>query len=185
MKKFILPIMALLCMEFSSFGQGTEGENFQYGGITIMRPLDKNLGGGGFGINLGAFHNFTDNFSAGIVGEGALSFMAPKDTTNKSSNMSIWYGGKGVAEYFFTTSTIKPFVGYGLGALRIGGISSGAEADAYAGWKFVHGPRAGIILGKVRLSLEYSFIPSKFNSGKDIYNLGYLGFNLGSYIGVE
>jgi hypothetical protein len=185
MKKILLIISIFFCIQTSINAQGAQGEVTQMGGLTIMRPIDKKLGGGGIGINLGVLYGLTDNICVGVVGEAALSFLAPKDTTNQSTNLSLWYGGKAIGEYYFTTGKVKPFVGYGLGALKIGGVTTDTAADTYSGWKFTHGPRAGVLLGNFRLSAEYSFIPSKFTSGKQKYNLGYLGFTIGSHIGSE
>jgi hypothetical protein len=185
MKKILLAVTVFFCIQTLTYAQGAQGETTEMGALTIMTPIDKKLGGGGIGINLGILYGLTDNICVGFIGEAALSFMAPKDTTVESSNLSLWYGGKAVGEYYFSTGKVKPFLGYGLGALKIGGITSGAEADTYSGWKFTHGPRAGILLGNFRLSVEYSFIPSKFNSGKQKYNLGYLGFTIGSHLGSE
>ena len=176
MRKFFYFLLGFVFMTDFAFAQGEQGKITEFSTLTYFRPTSKNLNGGGIGLTAGILYGLTDKVSVGAAGEGSLSFFN-QTTGDGGGSLNAWYGGRAIGEYYLTTNKVKPFLGAGVGALNTGSFSlSSSAADAQASTKFVFGPRAGVLLGNFRLSMEYSIVPKKISSTTTgEYNLSFIG----------
>jgi outer membrane protein W len=127
----------------------------------------------GGGVALEPKFNVTDHFSAGLRLEGAGFVTQDVKVSSGSTSANVSQGARGVAaflakaDYYFTDSTVRPFVGVGLGLYRIGAgsqsVSSGTggatvvqTASSFRGFGFA--PQAGLNLGGFRLAATYHVI---------------------------
>ncbi len=129
-------------------------------------PGDATAWGGG--VALEPKYNFTDHISAGLRLEGS-AFVTQKVSVQSgggASSASVSQGARAVTafllkgDYYLTTSTVRPFVGLGLGLYRVGAgsqsVSGGTvvqTAGAYRGFGFC--PQLGVNFGGFRLAAAY------------------------------
>ncbi|MFN3589878.1 MAG: hypothetical protein ACK4UP_10900 [Spirosomataceae bacterium] len=183
MRNFFYSFLAFVLMVNFASAQGEQGRITEFSTLTYFRPTSKNLNGGGIGLTGGILYGLTDKLSVGGAAEASLSFFN-QTTGDGGGSLNAWYGGRAIGEYYLTTNKVKPFVGMGVGALNTGSFSlSSSAADAEASTKFVFGPRAGILLGNFRLSMEYSIVPKKISATTGEYNLSFIGFHIGTHFG--
>jgi outer membrane protein X len=126
----------------------------------------------GFGVAVEPKYNVTDNLAAGLRFEGS-AFVTQKVQVGPagSSQASVSQGARAVGgisakgDWYFTTGSVRPFVGLGLGWYKIGegsqsvntGPGSAAvvqSAGAYSGLGVA--PQLGINLGGFRLAATYT-----------------------------
>ena len=98
-------------------------------------------------------------------------------------------------QYYFGTSTFRPFVGAGLGMFTTvaTSIDLGAGSVAIQAAANVIGfyPRVGFDLGHFNVSIDYNIIPSQETTiqvggivtGKQTTNYSYIGIRVGASIG--
>ncbi|HEY6002919.1 MAG TPA: outer membrane beta-barrel protein [Anaeromyxobacter sp.] len=127
----------------------------------------------GGGVAIEPKFNVTDHFSAGLRLEGAGFVTQDVNVSSGGTTTNVSQGARAVAaflakaDYYLTDSTVRPFVGVGLGLYRIGAgsqsVSSGAAgatvvqtASSFRGFGFA--PQAGLNLGGFRLAATYHII---------------------------
>jgi outer membrane protein W len=119
----------------------------------------------GIGAAIEPKYNLTDRISVGVRLEGAA--LVPESVSVGGDSVSM--GARAVsaylakADYYLTTSGVRPFVGIGAGLYRIGSVNqsvSGAnvvqQAEAFSG--FGVAPQLGINFGGFRLAGTYHVI---------------------------
>ncbi len=127
----------------------------------------------GIGAALEPKFNVTDNLAAGFRLEGA-AFVTQKVSVGPagSGQAEISQGARAVsayllkADWYFTTSSVRPFAGLGLGLYRIAGgsqevsgggtVSVAQRAEAFSGFGFC--PQLGVNFGGFRLAATYHVI---------------------------
>lgn len=183
MRKFFFFVLGFVLISNLSFAQGEQGKLTGFTTLNYFRPTSKDLNGGGFGTTAGLLYGLSDNLSVGAAVEGSLSYFN-LITGDGGGSLNAWYGGRVLGEYYLTTNKVKPFIGAGVGALNTGSLSiSSSSADAEASTKLTFGPRAGVLLGNFRLSMEYSIVPKKISGTTGEYNLSFIGFHIGTHFG--
>lgn len=123
----------------------------------------KMYGGGGY---VEPKLNITDHLSAGLRFEGSAMFPENIGVTTGATTTSVSMGMRASsayllkADWYLTTSSVRPFVGIGAGLYKIGGVSQSAgtsgvvqQAEAFDGFGFA--PQVGINLGAFRLAAIY------------------------------
>ncbi len=162
--------------------------------------------GGGFLMYIEPKLAIHPNFSAGIrildavVGKN-LDINGQTYTTDISNNSSFLLTG----DYYFTSSTARPYVGAGIGlynnvglATNVTTTTSGSNGgtssntvkyDIPASNNFGAMVRAGVDVVHLRMGLEYNFVPST-SSQSGVTNVtdvraqnSYLGLTFGGYFG--
>lgn len=129
-------------------------------------PADATSWGGGLALE--PKYNATDNLSVGLRLEAA-GFVTQdvKVQGGTGGSVDVSQSARAVtafaakADWYFTTSSVRPFVGLGLGFYRIGAGSQSVSgsgsvvqtAGAYSGFGFA--PQAGLNLGGFRLAATY------------------------------
>ncbi len=124
----------------------------------------------GGGLALEPKINVTDHLATGLRLEAA-GFVTQKVAVSSSGTAAdVSQGGRAVttvlakADYYLTTSTVRPFLGIGAGFYRIGAgsqsVSSGGTvvqtASAFSGFGFA--PQVGVNLGGFRLAATYHVV---------------------------
>ncbi len=125
----------------------------------------------GIGAALEPKFNVTDNLAAGFRIEGAAFITQDVNVGPAGSGeVAISQGARAVsaylvkADWYFTTSSARPFAGLGLGLYRIGAGSqdisgTGAisqRAESFSGFGFC--PQLGVNFGGFRLAATYHVI---------------------------
>lgn len=131
--------------------------------VGIAGAYTPSYGRSGFGAVVEPKFNVTDNISAGLRFDGVVTFGG---TLASDGDTSISVGAAAAtlldAEYFLSTSSVRPFVGMGLGLYAI--VSQSVEAGSNtsvsqaAGRYFGIAPSIGIDLGRLRLAMTYNLI---------------------------
>jgi outer membrane protein X len=109
--------------------------------------------------------NVTDRLAVGLRFGGAALF--PESISVGSENMSM--GARAIstvmakADFFLTTSSVRPFVGFGAGLFRIGAMEQSAgsggvvqKAEVFDGFGIA--PQVGVNFGGFRLAATYNLI---------------------------
>lgn len=124
----------------------------------------------GIGAALEPKYNVTDNLAAGLRFEGA-AFVTQKVDVGPagSGQVAISQGARAVtaylvkADWYFTTTSVRPFAGLGLGLYRIAagsqdvsGASVSQRAEAFSGFGLC--PQLGVNFGGFRLAATYHVI---------------------------
>ena len=121
----------------------------------------------GGGVAVEPKFNVTDHFSAGLRLEGAGFVTQNVTVSSGGTSASVSQGARGVgtvlakADYYLTSSSVRPFLAVGLGFYRIGAgsqsLSSGTTgatvvqtASSFSGFGFA--PQVGLNLGGFRLA---------------------------------
>jgi outer membrane protein W len=127
----------------------------------------------GGGVAVEPKFNVTDHFSAGLRLEGAGFVTQDVEVSSGGTSSNVSQGARAVAaflakaDYYLTDSTVRPFLGVGLGLYRIGAgsqsVSSGTTgatvvqtASSFRGFGFA--PQVGLNLGGFRLAATYHVI---------------------------
>ncbi len=121
-------------------------------------------GRGGFGAVVEPKYAVHDQISVGLRLEGAVMFggsIGNDGSTSMDMGAAASVMAKG--EYLFTTTSVRPFVGLGLGMIDIASQSistsqSNASIDQKAGRYFALAPQIGVDLGRLRLAATYNAI---------------------------
>ncbi len=173
MRRLALSTLALACLAVAPSARA-QAPNYQpirvdltvYGAYA---SADANAYG--FGVAIEPKYNLTDQLSLGLRLEGAAFvtqsvYVGPPG----SQQVSVSQGARAVtaylakADWYFTTSPARPFVGLGLGLYRIGSGSQNVSgsgsvvqtAGAFQGFGLC--PQAGVNFGGFRLAATYHVI---------------------------
>ncbi len=173
MRRLALPLLALACLAIAPAARA-QAESYQpvrvdltvYGAYV---PADANAWGGGAAIE--PKYNLTDQLSIGLRFEAA-AFVTQSVQVGPagSQQVSISQGARAVtaylakADWYFTTSTVRPFAGLGLGLYRIGSGSQSVTgsgtvvqtASTFQGFGLC--PQLGVNFGGFRLAGTYHVI---------------------------
>jgi hypothetical protein len=134
------------------------------------------------------------NLSVGLRMEIAVMARGTADQTASTAKIDVKAAGSYLAtgDYYFTSSTVRPFAGAGLGIYSLAAASVDNEnTSAGASSKFGEMIRAGVEISHFRVGLEYNIVPSTkletINSSGDKTTIttknGYMGIKLGFTIG--
>lgn len=144
-------------------------------------------GGGGGLVSLEPKYNVTDNSNVGLR-IGLAAYVRNIDS-NIDLDASINSNVLATYDYYFNkgNSSTSPFLGAGLGIYSLASIKSDSfiydQNEVGSGTEFGGMIRGGAEFGKLRLAIEYNFVPkTKFPQGQSIKN-GYLGASIGFYLG--
>jgi outer membrane protein W len=160
---------------------------------TVYKPFKVDLGvgyavPGGKGAKGGVLFAIepkfaiTDNITAGLRLEAAVMAQAQLDQTSgelKSGSVKANASYVAMGDYYFTTTTFRPFAGIGAGLYSVASADIENETgDVATGKKFGFVPRAGFEVGHFRTAIEYNFV------GKTAgINNNYLGVKFSFFIG--
>lgn len=132
--------------------------------VGIAGAYTPSYGRSGFGAVIEPKFNITDNISAGLRFDGVVTFggtIGPEGSTSVSIGAAAATLLDG--EYFLSTSSVRPFVGFGLGLYAIASESveagdANTSVSQVAGRFFGVAPALGIDLGRLRLAVTYNLI---------------------------
>jgi outer membrane protein X len=168
MKRSALPIIALLAA-LASPAARAQAPSYQpirvdltfYGAYA---PADATSWGGGVAIE--PKFNATDRIAVGLRLDAAGFVTQDVNVSSGTGSANVSQGARAVttllakADYYLTSSPVRPFVGLGLGLYRIGAgsqsVSGGTvvqTAQAVRGFGFA--PQVGVNLGGFRLAATY------------------------------
>lgn len=132
--------------------------------------------------------------SVGLRIETAIMARGRVDASGTNSEVDVKAAGSYLAtgDYYFTSSTVRPFAGLGLGIYSLAAASTEDNgASVSAGSKFGQMVRAGVELSHFRVGLEYNIVPKttmeyiNSNGVKTTSSMknGYIGIKVGFCIG--
>ena len=132
--------------------------------------------------------------SVGLRIEAAIMARGRADASGNNSEVDVKAAGSYLAtgDYYFTSSTVRPFAGAGLGIYSLAAASTEDNgASVSSGSKFGQMVRAGVELSHFRVGVEYNIVPKTtmeyINSSgtKTTTSMknGYVGIKVGFCIG--
>lgn len=166
MKNKIMTLLALLTLTGTALAGA---ENYKPVRIELGATFPIALGdhsANGIGFVVEPKYNITDQVSAGLRAE--IGALMGGDDNSASAIAFMAYLAK--ADYFFTTTKIRPFAAFGTGVYVLGAadassevtttsVSSDSKAVAGNFWGFM--PQVGVNLGGFRLATGVHFILAK------------------------
>ncbi len=165
MKQHVVVAVVVACALASARDAGAQAKSYQpvRVDVGIAGAYTPSYGRSGFGAVVEPKLNITDQISVGLRFDGVVTFGG---TLGSNGDTSISVGAAAATlldgEYFLTTSSVRPFVGLGLGMYAI--VSQSVEAGSNtsvsqaAGRYFGIAPSIGIDLGRLRLAATYNLI---------------------------
>ena len=197
MKKPLLTTVVLLSVLFLH-AQNDESPlkafklDFSLGGAIPQGAGSK--GGGLFAIE--PKYAVADQLNVGLRIELAVMARAfpYSDGTYSSTNVSVSGSDLVTGDFYFTTTSFRPFIGAGGGVYRLASASTndnGYASDVASATKLGAMIRAGFEVGHFRLAVEYNFVGNSTVQVTDNYGNvsstmaknSYLGIKLGGWIG--
>lgn len=132
--------------------------------------------------------------SVGLRIETAIMARGRADASGTNTEVDVKAAGSYLAtgDYYFTSSTVRPFAGLGLGIYSLAAASTEDNgASVSAGSKFGQMVRAGVELSHFRVGVEYNIVPKttmeyiNSNGVKTSSSMknGYIGIKVGFCIG--
>jgi outer membrane protein W len=191
MKKLF--ILFLLCSAFASTTQAQDYKKFRVGLGLGYAASGGSGSSGGVLVALEPSYRLSDALSLGLRLEtAALTRGFSQDISSGSSVGVAAIGSYTVnGQYYFGSSSFRPFVGLGLGLYSLASVSvsyQGTSVDAVASESKVgFYPRAGFDYGHFNLTLDYNVIGSSdvtsiSGSSLSVTN-SYFGARIGVYFG--
>ena len=195
MKKITLGILFLSSVVFAK-AQDAEFKPFKVD-LALGYAIPGGTGAkGGVLFALEPKYAVIPNVSVGLRMEGAVMVRGHVDANGNAEDLSAKAAGSYLVtgDYYFTSTTVRPFAGLGLGIYSLATASSdnnGTTSSASAGSKFGEMVRAGVEIAHFRVGLEYNIVPkTKYevvasNGAKSELSSknGYIGIKLGFFIG--
>jgi hypothetical protein len=167
-------------LDFSLGGAIPQGAGSKGGGLFAIEPK----------------YAIVDQFNVGLRIEIAVMARAfpYSDGTYSSTNVSVSGSDLATGDFYFTTTTFRPFIGAGGGLYRLASASiddNGYSTDVASAYKLGAMIRAGFEVGHFRLAVEYNFVGNSAVQVTDNYgnlysstaNNSYLGIKLGGWVG--
>lgn len=176
MLRRVVPLLAVLALLAAARAARAQATNYQSIRVDVTAyaaygSADAVSWGGGVAIE--PKYNITDSLAAGLRFDGAgfVTQQVKVSTAGASANVSQSARAVGAllakADYYLTTSAVRPFLGIGAGFYRIGSgsqsVSSGGTgasvvqtASSFSGFGFA--PQVGLNLGGFRLAATYHVI---------------------------
>jgi hypothetical protein len=193
MKKHLLTAVAL----FSALllRAQSEGHVFKPFKVDVSLGAAVPQGGGAKGGLLLAVepkYAIVDAFSVGLRIETAIMTRSYSTSDGRYSTDNVSGAGSYVltGDYYFSTKTIRPFVGAGAGLYMLAAATvdySGSTGEIASSQKFGGMIRAGFETGHFRMGIEYNFVGNssyEFVTGSAVASQNsYLGIKLGVCIG--
>jgi hypothetical protein len=132
--------------------------------------------------------------SVGLRMEAAIMARGRTDANGNNTEADVKAAGSYLVtgDYYFTSSTVRPFAGAGLGIYSLAAASTEDDgASVSAGTKFGEMIRAGVELSHFRVGVEYNIVPKttmeyvNVNGVKTTTSMknGYIGIKVGFCIG--
>jgi outer membrane protein X len=167
---FTFLFLLVSCSTIFALSDSYRPVRIEVGGLVPMAFGDLNFYG--FGAFLEPKLNITDNLSAGLRAEWNAMFGASVDKEGKNGAVGLRAVSayKAKADWFFTTTKVRPFGSLAVGLYTIGGetvsasfdtTDPGGSIDAFGGRMFGFAPQLGINLGAFRLAVSYNIIIGK------------------------
>ena len=130
---------------------------------------------GGFLLSLEPKYALSDFLTLGIKAETAISI-----TRNSMTDDNVQGSGSylATADYYFSTNTIRPFAGAGIGIYTHASTYVNSIDEVTSKTKFGGSPRVGIEVAHFRAAVEYNFAGKVGDFRKD-----YIGIKMGVLIG--
>lgn len=132
---------------------------------TLSIPFAHGPGSWGFGAAVEPKFNLLDFVAVGLRAEGAV--LLGGDFSRESDSLSVDFRGLAAflakVDVFFTTTSVRPFAGFGMGVYTIASQSistgdPGTSVDQVAGTFFGIAPQLGVNFGPFRLAATYNVI---------------------------
>lgn len=170
MKRLALPLLALLVL--AAPAARAQAPNFQPIRVDLTffgayASADATSWGGG--VTLEPKYNLTDHLSIGLRFDAAAFVTQDVTVSSETGDASVSQGARAVttflakADYYLTTTPVRPFVGLGLGLYRIGAgsqdVSGGSvvqTASSFSGFGLC--PQLGVNFGGFRLAATYHLV---------------------------
>lgn len=192
MKKFTFVFALALLVSTFTFAQ--EYKKFKVG-IGLGYAMASGEGSsGGVLFAVEPAYRIQDNFSVGLRMEAAVITRGYSESIGSAS-----LGVAGISsytlngQYYFGSSSFRPFLGAGLGMYSCAAVSfsnssggTNVSGDAAAAeTKFGFYPRAGFDLGHFNVTLDYNLVPSTKDAlgGGGEFKNNYFGFRFGAFFG--
>lgn len=132
--------------------------------------------------------------SVGLRMEAAIMARGRTDANGNNAEADVKAAGSYLVtgDYYFTSSTVRPFAGAGLGIYSLAAASTEDNgASVSSGSKFGEMIRAGVELSHFRVGVEYNIVPKttmeyvNVNGVKTTTSMknGYIGIKVGFCIG--
>lgn len=129
---------------------------------------------GGFLLSIEPKYAINDQITFGLKAETAISITGDENNgTVKGSGSYLATG-----DYYFSTNTVRPFVGAGIGVFTHASADIGSSEDIQGTTKFGFAPRLGVEIAHFRAAVEYNFAGKVGDVSKN-----YLGVKMGVLIG--
>jgi outer membrane protein W len=141
-----------------------QSENYRAFKVDITTGYSKSTqtgtGGtsGGFNLSIEPKYNITDNIAVGFKYE--IAVVASAEASGVTA-LGVLRPTLLTGEYYVGESTVRPYVGLGLGFYKgYVFLSDGEETELIAAdeSQFGFAPRAGLQIGHFRLGLEYNLV---------------------------
>jgi hypothetical protein len=170
MKRIALPILALLAL--AAPAARAQAPSYQPIRVDLTfygahASADATSWGGG--VALEPKYNLTDHLALGFRFDAAAFITQDIKVASGAGETSISQGARAVttvlakADYYLTTTPVRPFVGLGLGLYRIGAGSQDVSGDSvvqtaqsFRGFGFC--PQLGVNFGGFRLAGTYHVV---------------------------
>ncbi len=173
---FILGVIAyspIKAQEFKPF-------KFELGVLYGIPTDDAFKGGVGFYLHPSYYLN--DQLNVGLKAEWAV--IGAADEMGTSVSISAIGSYLATANYYFSTSKVRPYAGLGVGLYSLGSVSSdlgaGNSIDVDYGTKFGVAPKVGLDLGHFTLNVAYNMI---FGVDSDLAGKNYMSVGIGAFFG--
>lgn len=168
MKKVFFTVSLLTLVMFNAFAQSETFRIIEWDFPLAFGYAVPSDGGAGILIFSECRYNMSDQISIGIRPEFSLM-----GSGGDFSGVSAVGSYSVVGDYYFTSNSIRPFAGTGLGMYKVGDVQSLDEdlgdVEITGGSKLGFSPRVGLELSLFRISAEYNLI-----LGTNGYNPSYL-----------
>jgi len=190
MKKFTcVLVLALLA---STLAHAQEYKKFKVG-LGLGYAMASGTGSsGGVLFTLEPAYRLQDNFSVGLRMESAVIVRGFSQGTTSASISAAAIGSYTLnGQYYFGSTTFRPFVGAGVGIFKLAAVSetvssggSGSGSiDIAAESKIGFYPRVGFDYRHFNMAIDYNIIPATTaGSGNDLKN-SYIGIRVGAFFG--
>jgi hypothetical protein len=171
MKRMTLPLLALAAVALANPARA-QAPSYQPVRVDLTfygayASADATSWGGG--VALEPKYNLTDHLAVGLRFDAAAFVTQDVRVGSASGDVSVSQGARAVttflakADYYLTTTPVRPFVGLGLGLYRIGAgsqsVSGGTvvqTAQAFRGFGLC--PQLGVNFGGFRLAGTYHVV---------------------------
>ncbi len=186
MKKVVLSVLSMVLI--ANLASAQDYKPFKLNlGLGYAKPSG---GGGGILLDLEPAYRINDDIAVGLRIESAVMAKISPDGSEASAAANGSYTANG--QYYLTSSTVRPYVGIGLGVFTLASVSaSDANAEVGGGAELGFYPRLGVDIGHFNINIDYNIISSSESVVADgttgatttgkIKN-SYMGIRLGAYL---